>query len=322
MLFVLIYIKIMYNHHSIKYNLNCLLNNFKLRSIDMGIKLNPCSYEIVEYIKKNRNIQMFKDLIKLIDDLNFNIRVQMMMILLKQSFNKPIVYGFKHSNDSKLGIEFYLYIGDHNQTHSRLAADYVSKAKLIESVYMNISKLYSVRPFYKSDKLHQLISKLNLFIVSFNIDKDGNLEPGINLYTEAVIKKNNKSQIVILTFVYNINTDTLNFSNLGTPFASKNAMATSDIIKNNKFTNNKFTNNLIKKIPDGSRYIFHIKQEDIFNIYIVHPKINDVNNFLITHKYNPAIINYFKKYAKHKSVDIAYGIKNNTIARTALYDVF
>jgi hypothetical protein len=284
----------------------------------MGIKLNPCSYEVVEYIKRNSNIKMFEQLIKLFSKINYDIKLPILMFMMRQTFNKPIVYGIKNSNlTNSFGLEFYAYIGDHNTTHSDLAGSYKSKLNILNKLQEVLVKLYNIKQFIDSKKLLSFIKKSNLIIISFNVNLDGTLIPKLNLYTENIINVKGRNSPIILTYEFDIDKQIISFSNVGMPYLTKNDLAKSQLIKSNK-ANIDF----VKSIPNGSRYLIHKKNENTINIYIVNPSYTDIKQFMINNNFEPDLIYYFNKNKNNKSLDIAYTITDGQIIKSALYDNF
>ena len=300
--------------------LNILKNKIKFRAIDMGIKFNPCSYEIVKYIDRNKNIKMFNELIRLFIKLNYDIRLPIIILLLKQRFNKPIIYGIKQDNlTNKFGFEFYAYIGDHNTTHDDISQNYKTKIDMLNDLYNILRRLYDVPNFLKSQSLLRLLKNTNIIIISFNIDTNGTFIPKLNIYTEHKIRlKNTKTQIVVITFEYDMLKNSIQFSNIGFPYADKRALAKSPFLAYNK----PFFNKFIKNLPNGSRYIVHKKNDKLVNIYVINPKMSDVKMFLIDNNFDLNLVSYINKNNQFKSVDIAYAFDNTSLIRTALYDSF
>jgi hypothetical protein len=237
------------------------------------------------------------------------------MLLLKQRFNKPIVYGIKQNNiTNTFDMEFYAYIGDHNTIHSEHSKNYKTKIILLNDLYSILRRLYDVPNFLKSNILLNLLKNTNIIIISFNIDSNGNLVPKLNIYTEHVVK----SKIVIITFEYDMLKNNISFSNIGFPYKDKTSLLKSPLLAYNK----PFFAKFIKNLPNGSRYIVHKKDTKIINIYVVNPKINHVKMFLLDNNFDPHIISYINKNKHNKSLDIAYSFNNTSLVKTALYDSF
>jgi len=317
-IFVYSYLSILNKKYNMYQKLFDLKNNFLMRSIDMGIKLNPCSYEVVNYIKRNNNIKMFEQLIKLFSKINYDIKLPILMLLMKQTFNKPIVYGIKNNNiTNTFNLEFYAYIGDHNITHADLASSYKAKLIFLRQLQDVLIKLYNIKPFVKSEKLLKFMKKSNLIIISFNISLDGKLIPKLNLYTENIVDLNGKKSPIILTFEFDLVKQTISYSNIGIPYATKN-----DMIKSNLVKSNAANINFIKSIPNASRYLIHKKDKNTISIYIVNPKYDKIRKFLIYNNFEPNIIYYFNKNKNNKSLDIAFTITNGKVIKSAIYDNF
>jgi hypothetical protein len=306
------------------YILSIIFNNkfthnypIKFRSIDMGIKLNPCSYEIIEYIKRDKNIKMFEQLIKLFSKINYDVKLPTTIMLMRQKFNKPIVYGIKNCNlTKKFNLEFYAYIGDHNITHTKHAEMFESKLDFLQMLEDVLIKLYNIKPFVYSKKLMKFIKKTNLIIISFNVELNGTLIPKLNLYTENIIRINGKNTPVVLTFEFDLNKHSIKYSNIAIPYQTKADLLKSDLVKSND--NRKFLSN----IPNGHRYLIHKKNDDVISIYVVNPKFADIKKFMTDNKFNSDLINYYNKNSKNKSMDIAYTISNGKIIKTSVYDCY
>ena len=266
------------------------------RPYDMGIKMNLCSYKVIDRINLDDNIKMFDKLLSLLYKLGYNKKVLETMIKLKYIYNKPIGYGFKSNDD----LELYIYNGDHNLSneygHSKTCKCYKSKKMILDKLnnILNINLL-------ESNKLKKFIINNYLFALSLNIDKDGNINNKLNLYTEN--KKNTKSKV----FNYDMKNDNIQYSNYGKGYMKKDDIKE---IKN------------INKYPDGDKYIVHNKENNTNGLYVINPKKEDVVKFFTNSNYDKKIKEYFIKNIDKKSIDIAYNIKNNNVIRVAIYDIY
>ena len=266
------------------------------RPFDMGIKMNLCSYKVLDRIKLDENIKMFDRLLSLLLNLGYDKKVLETMIKLKYLYNKPIGYGFKGDND----LELYLYNGDHN-----LSGEYghSKTCKCMHSKNMMIKKLNNIlnRDILLSNKMNDFIKNNYIFAISLNIDKDGKINDKLNIYTEN--KKNTKSKV----FNYDIKNDKIQYSNYGKGYMKKDDIKE---IKN------------INKYPDGDKYIVHNKENNTNGLYVINPKKEDIIKFLNKSDYDKKIKEYFINDIDNKSLDIAYNIKNDELVRVAIYDVY
>jgi hypothetical protein len=287
-------------------NINTIKKLIIFRPIDMGIKLNGCTYTVTDKIDINKNLKMFNGLINLFKKLQFDDRVILAILYLKLAYNKPILYGVKNSSTStNINLEFYIYNIDHNLSYNNNM--YNDKYDLFMNLYHVLTKLYYIPNFTKSTVLLDFIKQNDILIISFNIETNGNFNNKINIYTDEYLN----DQKVNLTFEFDIINNTIKYSNTGIAFKTKDEIKKLNIIEN------------INKYPDGSKYIIHNKDNNTTTgLYIIEPKKNKVKHFLSKYNYDKNIKNYIMSNIDTKSIDLAYNIKDDKVVRTAFYDVF